>query len=483
MTPFLAIVKLTCKSAIRSNIFRLLLFLLVLSVILVPNTIEGDGTAQGFIQLILQYSLGFVACILSVSAIWISCSELCSDVETGQLHMIVVKPVSRITVLFGKYCGVLLIHGVLLLISAIVVYGFVMLQYSRQDFTDEQREKLNTEVFAGRRVYKPKQPDMVVEVQKEIDRRIKEAEINGRPVPKELLDGTQRRWLHDSIRKELMEKRGDVPVEGEIFWEYEGLPESVDDVVYLRFKVFPDTSSPLKEMTTRGKFLGRVMIPQYAPGTSADGEREIKGYIEQIMSTSDHPEEFVTSTYNELMLFGEYLVHKGTAKIGFINYDPTGVNLKFQSVDGPFLLIRESGFFSNYLRAVLVMFLQIAVLALISVSLAAFLSLPTAVFLSISYVLICFFTTYLLQSTYGAYSITMYEGVHMISAGTTKTMEFLLIPLQDFFVTNRLASGELIEMSYILKLLFFSILLRGCPFLLLGAYLYRRRELALTMKQ
>ena len=77
----------------------------------------------------------------------------------------------------------------------------------------------------------------------------------------------------------------------------------------------------------------------------------------------------------------------------------------------------------------------------------------------------------------------MIAGVQVISAGTTKTMEFLLIPLQDFFVTNRLASGELIEGAYIAKLLFFSILLRACPFFILGAVLYRRRELALAMKQ
>ena len=47
MTSFLAIVKLTCRSAMRSNVFRFLLFLLIVCVILVPNTIKGDGTAYG----------------------------------------------------------------------------------------------------------------------------------------------------------------------------------------------------------------------------------------------------------------------------------------------------------------------------------------------------------------------------------------------------------------------------------------------------
>jgi len=83
MSAFFAIIKLTCRSAIRSNIFRFLLFLLILSVFILPNTIKSDGSAIGFIQIILQYSLGFVSFILSLSAIWIACSEVCSDLETG----------------------------------------------------------------------------------------------------------------------------------------------------------------------------------------------------------------------------------------------------------------------------------------------------------------------------------------------------------------------------------------------------------------
>ena len=47
----------------RSNVFRFLLFLLIVCVILVPNTIKGDGTAYGYIQVMLEYSTGIVALI------------------------------------------------------------------------------------------------------------------------------------------------------------------------------------------------------------------------------------------------------------------------------------------------------------------------------------------------------------------------------------------------------------------------------------
>ncbi len=103
-------------------------------------------------------------------------------------------------------------------------------------------------------------------------------------------------------------------------------------------------------------------------------------------------------------------------------------------------------------------------------------------FLSCAYVLICVFASFL-QEVYGNYSIAVIAGPDWISAVITKTMGFLLIPLGDFSVTGKLASGELIELSYMGKLIIFSVVLRTLPLFILGAYLYRRRELGLAMKQ
>ena len=74
MTAFLAIVKLTIRSAVRSHIFRLLLILLLLSIFLLPFTLLGDGTPKGEVQIFLQYCLGFVGFILCLSSVWLACS-------------------------------------------------------------------------------------------------------------------------------------------------------------------------------------------------------------------------------------------------------------------------------------------------------------------------------------------------------------------------------------------------------------------------
>jgi len=109
-------------------------------------------------------------------------------------------------------------------------------------------------------------------------------------------------------------------------------------------------------------------------------------------------------------------------------------------------------------------------------------SVPTAVFLSVTYIIICFFTSFLLQ-TYGNYRVEVIAGPEMISAALTKTMDFLLISLQDFFVMDKLSNGELIDFRYIGKLILFSVVCRGTPIFLLGAFLYRRRELGVAARQ
>ena len=182
MTAFLAIVKLTIRSAVRSHIFRLLLILLLLSVFLLPFTLMGDGTPKGDVQIFLQYCLGFAGFILCLSSVWLACSEVSSDVETAQIHMIVVKPVRRAMVLLGKYTGVVLIHLFLLLIAATAFYLFLSFRLASSEFSEQERLMLDEQVLTARALYKPVRPDFNAMAQQELDRRIKDAQEHGQNV-------------------------------------------------------------------------------------------------------------------------------------------------------------------------------------------------------------------------------------------------------------------------------------------------------------
>ncbi len=160
MKAFWAIIKITFKNAIRSHIFQLLLFILALCVVFIPTTISGDGTAHGFIQISLKYSMYAVAFVLSLSSIWVSCQLLSHDIENYELHMVVSKPTSRITVWLAKWTAVCIIHLILLFVAAAVVYFSVIWQYEQRDFNEFEKMRIDNEVLVGRRVFMPEIPDV-----------------------------------------------------------------------------------------------------------------------------------------------------------------------------------------------------------------------------------------------------------------------------------------------------------------------------------
>ena len=478
MKGFLAIVKLTCRSAIRSNVFRFLLFLLIVSVILVPNTLKGDGTAQGFIQVMLQYSTAFTAFILSVSIIWLSCSELCTDAENGQLHMIVVKPVSRITIFAGKFTGVFLIHFVLLVIAFVFIYIFTMFQYARQEFTPQERARLENEVFTGRRAFTPYLGNLDEKVQKELARRVESAKRTGEALPE--LTGEGRRKYLANLKMEILSKEGEVRSGQTKTWYYMGLPKEYKGPVYVGFKIYSGEVGSKNQKIGMGMWLIRYVQKIYDENVKdSSGKPVLKGTQEIPLQMA--PEQILTSAYKEFTVPGDVLIHDGTASLGFVNLqNKDSETMFFQVTQSPRLLIRETSFISNYIRAMFVVAMGLFVLGMISCSFAGFLSMPTAVFLTLSYILAGLFSSYLganLDLSPGAEFLDVAGGVLAFA------MSHLLISVQSFAVSDYLATGTLIEYGMMLHLLFVNMIIKVLPVCLLGVYLYHRRELALAMKQ
>ena len=160
MRPFAAIIKLTLQNAVRSHIFQLLLIVLAVCAIGIPLTVAGDGTAGGFIQVALLYSFAGVSGILALSSLWVSCFIMTQDIESYQIHMVVSKPISRFKIWLAKYTGVLLMHVFLLLLSTVAIYFIIIWQFARQDFYAPDREKVESEVLVGRRVFSFNPPNI-----------------------------------------------------------------------------------------------------------------------------------------------------------------------------------------------------------------------------------------------------------------------------------------------------------------------------------
>ena len=173
MISLWAIIKLTCRAAVRSHIFHILSLVLLAAIAILPNTVLGDGTASGYIQVSLKYCLGAIGFILSLSTIWVGCFILSNDLETYQIHMVFTKPVCRAKVWVGKCMGVVLIHATLLFVSSMIVYSLILWQFYKKPFTAEEKSRIENEVLVGRKVFLPELPDIDSKVRLEYDRRVK----------------------------------------------------------------------------------------------------------------------------------------------------------------------------------------------------------------------------------------------------------------------------------------------------------------------
>ena len=188
MKPFLALFNLTVRHAVRSSFFLLLVLLLFLTAAAIPATV-GAGSPVDFIRVSLLYSLSAVSTILALSSVWLGCYTMGGDVESYQLHMVVSKPVSRLTIWLAKWLGVAAVNLVLLFLAALMVY-FIVLGRVEAIVDDlplrEQlqiRSQIENEVLVGRRAFMPERPDLDEAVRQQLEVVVSQMRASGQGCP------------------------------------------------------------------------------------------------------------------------------------------------------------------------------------------------------------------------------------------------------------------------------------------------------------
>src|SRR5579871_3194143 len=113
MQEIFAIVRLTWKAAFRYRLFWVILALLLGAVVGLPLLIKHDGTAEGFAQILITYTLSAVTVLLGLCTLWLACGTLARDVEECQIQMVAVKPIPRWQIWLGKWLGLVTINAAL----------------------------------------------------------------------------------------------------------------------------------------------------------------------------------------------------------------------------------------------------------------------------------------------------------------------------------------------------------------------------------
>src|SRR6185436_4886072 len=171
MSRLLAIATLTWKAAFRFRLFWVLTALLLGSVVVLPLLLKDDGTARGFTQILLTYTLSVITTLLGFSTLWLACGTLARDVEECQMQMVAVKPIARWQIWLGKWLGLLMLNAALLALAGAGV--FFLLQWRATKLPEAEQKILRNEVLVARASARP--PTFAAEIEEETDRQLKEA--------------------------------------------------------------------------------------------------------------------------------------------------------------------------------------------------------------------------------------------------------------------------------------------------------------------
>src|ERR1035437_6739092 len=171
MQRLLAIAWLTWKAALRFRVFLAVAALLLAAVVGLPILIKDDGTARGFTQILLTYTLSVIAVLLGLSTLWLACGTLARDIEECQIQVVAVKPIARWQIWLGKWLGIMSLNAALLALSGASVYA--LLQWRATRLPPEEQRILRSEVLVARG--SAREPSLEKEIEEQTNLRLKQA--------------------------------------------------------------------------------------------------------------------------------------------------------------------------------------------------------------------------------------------------------------------------------------------------------------------
>jgi hypothetical protein len=455
MQRLFAIAWLTWKAAFRFRLFLVIAVLLLASVVILPLLIKDDGTARGFTQILLTYTLSVITGLLGLSTLWLSCGTLARDIEEGQMQVVAVKPVARWQIWLGKWLGIVSLNAALLALSGASIYGLLL--WRAAGLPAAEQTALRNEVLVARGSLKEASSTGEIEAQTEqlLRERLKRTEVAAADLP------AVRRQIHEQVKAfhEI------VPPGYRRIWKIDlGLLRHRlrDQPLQLRVKFNAADKSP------SGTFIG-----YWLAGVPGETPYQVLG-----------PLSLAPDTFHEFEVPANLYDAAGVLTIAFVNQNATA--LLFPLGDGLEVLYRKGGFAPNFARGLGIIFCWMALLAALGLASAAFLSFPVAAFFSLGLLTMALssstLTNVVSEGTIMGYNAETGVGGH--SVVDRAVIPFFRAALgvinlaKDFSPIDSLSSGRSISWTELGAAFAQIVLLLGGVIGLAGTIIFSRRELA-----
>lgn len=455
MQRLVAIAWLTWKAAFRFRLFVVMAVLLLAAVVGLPILIKDDGTARGFTQILLTYTLSAITALLGLSTLWLSCGTLARDIEECQIQLVAVKPIARWQIWLGKWLGILSLNAALLAISGASVYALLLWRATKLPAAEQA--VLRNEVLVARGSARPSNVDKIID--EETDRQMKERLKANPELKVNLVE------LRKQMREQVKAEFQVVPPSAYRVWNIDlGLAREFlrDRPLFLRIKFNSAAKSP------SGTFVGLWQVG--VPDTPRVWRSE--------------PMSLAPDTFHEFQIPANLFDASGTLTVAFLNAND--VALLFPTDEGIEVLYRESSFGVNFIRGLGIIFCWMALLATLGLSAASFLSFPVAAFVSLGVLTLTFSS--------GTMSNVVEEGSILGWDSETSQyhhtlVDYAVVPAfrgllqvidlaKDFSPIDSLSTGRSVSWMELGRAVVQIVFVLGGLLAALGIWTFNRRELA-----
>jgi hypothetical protein len=468
MTGFLnqvwTIARHSVVQAIRMRLVAVLIVFLLVLVPALPFLLQGDKTHAGQLRLVLTYTIYLISFILSILTLFLSAITLNTEIRNQHIFLLDPKPVSRGTLLLGKWVGVMLIIIVLLAAMLGMTYGVAQYLGRRMPWESPQEYKaFRAEVMSARQVAVPPRPDLTQWINDEYEHAKKNDLL-----PKDW----DERWAKMKIAQRLSKSAWRIAPGETVKWEINlGRPVSKDDVVLVRFRHHGDSGA--YDHVLKGFFV-----------VNESGQPVVR-YPDPIRRIG--PPGFQVGVPNSFMVSGSVVRPDGTLEVRYTNADTDGVAGLFPFEDGIQVLYPSAGIGSNFFMIGGLMFCKLTLIAIVGIFASTFMSFPVAVFFSIVVFLVghlaSFIFTDLLKDVF-IFGTSMVPPWMPLQAGDEIIRNaiawfFSIFPnFAQYDLVPVMTEGIRIPAGSVVDCFIWFVVVRGGVLAVLAWYIYRRRELA-----
>jgi hypothetical protein len=455
----LAIAELTWKAAFRFRFFLVIAVLLLVAVLGLPILIKDDGTARGFTQIVLTYTLSAITTLLGFCTLWLSCGTLARDIEECQMQVVVSKPIARWQIWLGKWLGIVSLNAALLALSGACVYG--MLQWRATKLPLKEQEVLHNEVLIARGSMRP--PDFQEEIKSNATQILQE-KLKHSPVAKADL-GEVERMITEQVKAEYELVRPGYVIPWEIDFGRKA-KSARDQPLQLRVKFNTANRS------TSGTYLGLWQV----------------GTPEKTKLWHDQ-QSLAPETFHEFTIDPGLIDENGVLRVSFANLNDTA--LIFPVGEGMEVLYREGSFGLNFIRGLGVILCWMALLAAIGLASASFLQFSVAAFASF-FILTLALSSGTIAGVVEDRTINSNSGAN--DSPVVAVLNAVIVPFfarvldvinfaEKFSPISLLSTGHSISWEDLAFAFVRVVVLLGGIFALFGIFVFSRRELATAQNQ